>query len=258
MQTVGGAAEGLVGLAVIGVGAATSELGIGIPIMVGGTIIAGHGVSNMEAGTRTALTGRSAQTIVSRGLQATGMSRGQADTADVVIGLVGPGSATQVLRSPQLMTRAVPGAAASPAGSAAGTGAAEGAPVNARAMLQRVTDRAVTDLAGNPGLARELMSPGSYRHLVQGTNLAPATYGKAVERLTGRYIAADPELSRIFQYQSRPFVSTPDFFAYEGQNLRLLDITTRAGISSHLARPYGSYTEYVTHPGLPSNLVFPR
>ena len=102
------------------------------------------------------------------------------------------------------------------------------------------------------------MSPGSYRHLVEGTNLAPASYGKAVERLSARYVQADPELSQILSYQSRPFVSTPDFLGYEGYNLRTLDITTEAGKASHLARPYGPYTDYVTHPGLPPSLVFPR
>ncbi|QNA86661.1 LysM peptidoglycan-binding domain-containing protein [Sphingomonas sp. So64.6b] len=136
--------------------------------------------------------------------------------------------------------------------------AAESLPLNTKVALQGVTNRAVADLAANPGLARDLMSPGSYRHLVEGTNLAPASYGKAVERLTGRYVQADSELSQILSYQSRPFKSTPDFLGYEGYNLRTLDITTEAGRASHLARPYGPYTDYVTHPGLPPSLVFPR
>src|SRR5690606_6098159 len=131
-------------------------------------------------------------------------------------------------------------------------------PLNAKIALQGVTDRAAADLAANPALARRLMSPGSYQHLVEGTNLAPASYGKAVERLTAEYISADPALSKILSYQSRPFVSTPDFLGYEGYNLRALDITTEASSASHLARPYGTYTEIVAHPGLPSNLVFPR
>ncbi len=145
------------------------------------------------------------------------------------------------------------------AGSGLGaTGSIVRRPVDARLALQSVTDRAVADLAANPGLARGLMSQGSYQHLVEGTNLAPASYGKAIERLTARYIQADPELSQILSYQSRPFVSTPDFLGYEGYNLRTLDITTDASRASHLARPYGAYTEYAIHPGLPSNLVFPR
>ncbi len=132
------------------------------------------------------------------------------------------------------------------------------APINTKIVLQDVTNQAVADLAANPALARRLMSQGSYQHLVEGTNLAPASYGKAVERLTAEYVSADPALSTILSYQSRPFVSTPDFLGYEGYNLRSLDITTEASRARHLARPYGPYTEIVTHPGLPSNLVFPQ
>ncbi len=120
-----------------------------------------------------------------------------------------------------------------------------------------MTDKAVADLAVSPGLAEDLMSPGSYDHLVNGTNLAPASYGKAVERLTRRYVEADPELSQFLEYQAAPFKSTPDFFGWEGQNLKLLDITTESSRASHLARSYGPYTEIVTHPGLPPKLVFP-
>lgn len=116
----------------------------------------------------------------------------------------------------------------------------------------------MADLNANPGLARDLMSPGSYRHLVEGTNLADASYGKAVERLAARYVREDEHLSSILSHQSKPFVSTPDFFGYEGYNLRLLDITTPRSIPNHLSRPYGTATEYVTHPGLPSGLVFPQ
>jgi hypothetical protein len=74
--------------------------------------------------------------------------------------------------------------------------AAETVPLNTKVALQGMINRAVADLAVNPGLARDLMSPASYRHLVEGTNLASASYGKAVERLTGRYVQADSELSR--------------------------------------------------------------
>jgi hypothetical protein len=132
------------------------------------------------------------------------------------------------------------------------------APLNTRVILQGVTDRAVADLAANPALARELMSPGSYSHLVEGTSLAPASYGKAIERLTARYVARDTDLSAILEYRSRPFTSTPDFFGHEGYNLRLLDVTTEASRAIHLERSYGPATELVIHPGLPPDLVFPR
>jgi hypothetical protein len=124
--------------------------------------------------------------------------------------------------------------------------------------LQELTNRAVADLGAKPELARDLMSAGSYRHLVEGTSLAGASYGKAVERLTARYVKEDATLSEVLRYQSRPFVSTPDFFGYEGYNLRVLEITTPSSIPSHTLRPYGKAAEYVTHPGLPRDLRFPE
>jgi hypothetical protein len=125
-------------------------------------------------------------------------------------------------------------------------------------VLQNVTNQAVSDLAQNPSIARNLMSAGSYRHLVQGTNLAEASYGKAVERLAANIVKKDTMLSSILQHQSRPFRATPDFFGYEGYNLHLIDITTLKSIPSHLKRSYGPATNYVTHPGLPQGLVFPK
>ncbi|MFN9344929.1 MAG: hypothetical protein ACK6DB_20420, partial [Planctomycetota bacterium] len=124
--------------------------------------------------------------------------------------------------------------------------------------LQNVTDQAVSDLAQNPSIARNLMSAGSYRHLVKGTNLADASYGKAVERLAADIVKKDTMLSSILQHQSRPFRATPDFFGYEGYNLHLIDITTLKSIPNHLKRSYGPATNYVTHPGLPQGLVFPK
>jgi hypothetical protein len=127
-----------------------------------------------------------------------------------------------------------------------------------RCVLQHVTDRAVEELAVNPGIARDLMSAGSYRHLVKRTSLAGASFGKAVERLADHIIAEDEVLSSILSYQSRPFKSTPDFFGYEGYNLRLLEITTSNEIPKHLTRPYGPAVDYIIHSGLPDNLVFPQ
>ena len=125
-------------------------------------------------------------------------------------------------------------------------------------VLQNVTTQAVGELARNPSIARNLMSAGSYRNLVQRTSLAGASYGKAVERLAAEIVKNDSQLSSILQYQSRPFRATPDFFGYEGYNLNMIDITTAKSIPSHLKRAYGPATNYVTHPGLPQGLVFPK
>ena len=128
--------------------------------------------------------------------------------------------------------------------------------VNPQAVLQGVVNRAVADLNANPSLARDLMSPGSYRQLTNETGLASASYGKAIERLSARYVKEDSALSSVLSYQSRPFVSTPDFLGYNGYDLHLLDITTEASIPRHMLRSYGPATEYVTYPSMPKNLVF--
>jgi RHS repeat-associated protein len=131
-------------------------------------------------------------------------------------------------------------------------------------VLQRLTNNAVGDLAANPGLARDLMSASSYRHLIQGTELAGASYGKAVERLVARYVREDGMLSSILQHTGLTrgangrFVSSPDFLGKEAFNLRLLDITTQRDLAKHLRRPAGQSTTYSIHPGLPNGLVFPR
>jgi hypothetical protein len=99
---------------------------------------------------------------------------------------------------------------------------------------------------------------GEYEQLVNQTNLAPASFGKAVERLTARYVQDDPLLSSQFTYLSKSFVSTPDFAGYIGVNTYTFDITTVSSISSHLVRSYGPTTSYITYPGLPQELVFPK
>src|SRR5262249_52707974 len=119
----------------------------------------------------------------------------------------------------------------------------EQATINTKAMLQTLTNRAFAELKANPGLARELMSPGSYQHLVNQDELAGASFGKAIERLVGRYVARDPKgYGTFLSYESKPFKSTPDFFGYEGGKTRYLDITTQAGVGSHLDRWYGKDT----------------
>ena len=119
------------------------------------------------------------------------------------------------------------------------------------------------DIAANPRIARDLMSPGSYAHLRNGTNLAGASYGKAVERLVARYVQEDELLSSILRHTGRSrgangrFISSPDFIGKEAYNLRLLDITTEAAIPRHLSRPgFGRASDFIIHPGL-GTIEFP-
>jgi hypothetical protein len=131
-----------------------------------------------------------------------------------------------------------------------------------RQLLQDLTDRAVRDIQVNPALARDLMSPGSYRHLRDDTELASASFGKAVERLTARYVRAEPLLATIVEHTGLSrgpngrFISSPDFTATEGAIKRIFDITTQGEIPKH-ARRYGAKAvEYLTY-ARPPGLFFP-
>ncbi|MBA9065716.1 RHS repeat-associated protein [Methylobacterium fujisawaense] len=132
-------------------------------------------------------------------------------------------------------------------------------PLGLAQRLQAAVDQAVRELEANPQLARELMSPGSYRHLVVRDRLAAASYGKAVERRAAQILGEneDPTLRWAGRAPKGPdgrFMQSPDFF---GANGATYDITTAEGIGSHLVRPYGPTATFAPHPGLPPSLVFP-
>ena len=78
------------------------------------------------------------------------------------------------------------------------------------------------------------------------------------ERLTADIVSKDPLLASQFEYLSKPFVSTPDFAGTIGGQTYTFDITTDASVASHLTRSYGPTTTYITYPGLPPGLVFPK
>ncbi|TIX90814.1 RHS repeat-associated core domain-containing protein [Rhizobium sp. P44RR-XXIV] len=124
------------------------------------------------------------------------------------------------------------------------------------ARIRSAVDQAVGELAQNPGMARQLMSPGSYNHLVVRDGLAAASYGKAVERRAAQILRNDPTLQHtgMSRGPNGQFIQSPDFVGAGGT----YDITTQAGLPSHLARPYGPTTTHIIHPGLPTNTVFPR
>ncbi|WP_443751346.1 hypothetical protein [Asticcacaulis solisilvae] len=93
VQTVGGVFEvGSGGAAVIG-GVATSEIGVGVPVAVGGGVLATHGVDDFQAGLRTVFTGRPTQTLTNQGLQAAGLNPQQAAYAEGGITLIAGGFA---------------------------------------------------------------------------------------------------------------------------------------------------------------------
>ncbi|MGE3703393.1 MAG: RHS repeat-associated core domain-containing protein, partial [Hyphomicrobiaceae bacterium] len=136
--------------------------------------------------------------------------------------------------------------------------------VDTKGAVANLTNKAVAMISEDPSIAKGLMSPGSYRHLVTGSRLAAASYGKAVERLVAKLIAANPRLDRVLRHTgatrdaSGKFVESPDFIGKEAYDLRLIDITTQGDLQKHLDRPRGRDTEHVIQPGLPEDLAFPE
>ena len=128
-----------------------------------------------------------------------------------------------------------------------------------QALLQQLTDQAVAELQANPSLAKGLMSPGSYAQLVNNTNLAAASFGKAVERQLAVLVENDPELFDIATHTGRSqgpngqFISSPDFKVNEGGITTIYDVTTPGQVGAHVVR-YGNqeviFLTYTRPPGI--------
>jgi RHS repeat-associated protein len=100
LKMVGGALETVAGAGLVGVGVASSEIGVGIPIAAAGLFVMGHGADTAQSGFRTAINGRPVDTFTSQGLQAAGMSRTAANLTDAGIGIVGTLGAGALTRAP--------------------------------------------------------------------------------------------------------------------------------------------------------------
>jgi hypothetical protein len=106
LQMLGGAAEGVVGSALVVGGGATSEIGVGIPVAAGGILLVGHASDTIATGARKVWTGRNSDTLTSQGLQALGASPRVANTIDAGIGIGGTLGGSVILNSGRLATTA--------------------------------------------------------------------------------------------------------------------------------------------------------
>ncbi len=82
VQAVGGTFEAVSGFTAAVAGAASSEVGIGIPVAIGGGALAIHGIDDLQAGLTTVFNGTPTPTLTNRGLQAVGLTPQQADFAE--------------------------------------------------------------------------------------------------------------------------------------------------------------------------------
>ena len=101
LKMVGGALETVAGGALFLGGCAASEIGVGVPVAVGGAAVALHGADVTVSGFRTMWNGKQVDTITSQELQEhTSLTRSQANLVDAGISVVGSFGAGAVTRSP--------------------------------------------------------------------------------------------------------------------------------------------------------------
>ena len=84
VKVVGGVVEGAAGAGMVVAGAATSEVGVGIPLTIGGYVVALHAASGIAAGVSQIWTGEQTDTLASTALQAVGVNRNTANSIDAV------------------------------------------------------------------------------------------------------------------------------------------------------------------------------
>jgi RHS repeat-associated protein len=193
-----GAVAGLVGFGVFG--ATTAVLGTGFWATVGAGALSGVLAGHYARLVGAVLSGQSSQVSVS--------SLGNI-TLDAIMGGVG---------------------------GAISYGLQRGLTGIAKDIMQRLTNSANEQLAANPGIAHEVLTPLEYSAGQTRTDVARMGYGKAVERLV-RDTIEDSFLTNMFEHVGGPNKS--DFIGRGIFTGLQFDITTPAAVASHMARPYG-------------------
>ncbi len=99
--------------------------------------------------------------------------------------------------------------------------------------LQRVTNSVVANIEADAAYGRAFLSA---KELANGP--AAANFGKVVERAVAEKVAANPLMSRVLEYTSKPFSKTPDFVSRFGRGV--YDVTTKGTKwgADHLQRGY--------------------
>jgi RHS repeat-associated protein len=115
LKTVGGVVETGVGAIMVVGGAASSEVGIGVPIAIGGVVIAAHGTDTIVAGLRQMWSGNDTDTLTSKALQAAGVSREKANLFDAGAGFVFTMGGSAIMKAPSVAAATGSAAKSSPA-----------------------------------------------------------------------------------------------------------------------------------------------
>lgn len=124
------------------------------------------------------------------------------------------------------------------------------------AAVQGATDRVVQRFQLNPRLAGTYLTSREQTSLnrlaFEGSeaahSLAAAAFGKAVERALGQSTAVTGLMQPVGQTRiNGRFAASPDFRGTGPFQGRSFDTTTETDLSSHLERPYASYTYFATY-----------
>lgn len=98
LQAVGGGFEIVDGVVLVGGGAATSEVGVGIPVAALGAWSVTNGYDNVVAGWNALLTGRPQDTNLRKTLRAMGLTDAQADATELLLGGFSAGAIGRLTR----------------------------------------------------------------------------------------------------------------------------------------------------------------
>ena len=113
VKAIGGALEVSAGAALIGAGAASSEIGVGFLLIAAGAVVTSHGIDTVQAGVRQVVSGERTDTVTSELLQKkAGLSPRAANLIDAAISVVGTLGASAVTKAPAVVAAARTGAEA--------------------------------------------------------------------------------------------------------------------------------------------------
>jgi hypothetical protein len=124
-------------------------------------------------------------------------------------------------------------------------------------VLQNATDYLNGQLAANPSLAKQVLSPAEYAAGQNSIAVARMQYGNAVERLVAE--AMDDDLgNQIVQYTGGPGGgSMPDFVGVGPAQGQMFDITTPGQVASKAGKWYGPNLITPTYVRPPGFTAFP-
>jgi RHS repeat-associated protein len=118
-------------------------------------------------------------------------------------------------------------------------------PALGKARLQAITNSANKAVGASPETAARYLSKDEIQAGINHPGVARMNYGKSVERLVARNIEKSPIDNLLYKHVGGP--NNPDFVGRGILNGINFEITTKAQVAKHLARPYGPNLQIATY-----------